>query len=292
MPTFETAEPISVDLQLGVGGIRIAASDRTDTVVLVRPTDSEKKGDVTAAEQTLVEYAGGRLVIKAPKGWRQYSWRSGGESVDVEIALPLGSRFDGEAGVAALRSTGRLGECRYKTGVGGIHVDEATQVWLRTGAGDVTVDHVAGRAEITTGSGVLHVGGVAGPAIVKNSNGDTWIGEVAGDLRANAASGRITIDRPQASVVAKTAKGDIRLGTLMRGETVAETGFGKVEIGIGDGVAAWLELNTSFGNVCNDLEATDAPAFGEAVVEVRARTGFGDIAVHRSPATEPARAGS
>ena len=292
MPIFETPEPISVDVQLGVGDIRIAASDRTDTVVHVRPTDPEKKGDVTVAEQTLVEYAGGRLVIKAPKGWRQYSWRSGADSIDVEIELPAGSRVEGEAGVAALRATGRLGECRYKTGVGEIHIDEAAQVWLRTGAGDVTVDQVAGRAEITTGSGALHVGAVAGPATVKNSNGETWIGEVGGDLRANAANGKITVDRPQATAVVKTANGDIRLGTLMRGETVAETGFGKVEIGIGDSVAAWLELNTSFGNVRNDLEATDAPAPGDDVVEVRVRTGYGDITVHRSPATEPARAGS
>ena len=29
MPTFDTPEPISVSLELGVGDVRIAASDRT-----------------------------------------------------------------------------------------------------------------------------------------------------------------------------------------------------------------------------------------------------------------------
>jgi len=58
MPTFDTPEPISVTVEIGVGDIRIVASDRTDTVVEVRPSDEAKKSDVTAAEQTRVEYAG------------------------------------------------------------------------------------------------------------------------------------------------------------------------------------------------------------------------------------------
>src|SRR5262249_15902452 len=87
MPTFDTPQPISVNLELGVGDIRIAASDRDDTVVEVRPTDPGKKADVTAAEQTRVEYVDGRLLVKAPKGFRQYGRRGDGESIDVEIAL-------------------------------------------------------------------------------------------------------------------------------------------------------------------------------------------------------------
>jgi hypothetical protein len=85
MPTFDTPEPISVTLEVGVGDIRIVASDRTDTVVDVRPSDPATKSDMTAAELTRVEYADGRLLVMAPKGWRQWSFRGGGESIDVEI---------------------------------------------------------------------------------------------------------------------------------------------------------------------------------------------------------------
>ena len=98
MPTFDTPEPISVTVELGVGDLRIVASDRTDTMVEVRPSDAAKKADVTAAEQTRVEYAGGWLLIKAPKNWRQYSFRGGGESIDVQIELPAGSHLRGETG--------------------------------------------------------------------------------------------------------------------------------------------------------------------------------------------------
>jgi hypothetical protein len=47
MPTFDTPEPISVTVELGVGDLRIVASDRTDTMVEVRPSDAAKKADMT-----------------------------------------------------------------------------------------------------------------------------------------------------------------------------------------------------------------------------------------------------
>ncbi len=287
MPTFDTPQPISVVMELGVGDIRINASDRTKTTVEVRPSDGARKSDVAAAEQAQVEYAGNRLVIRAPKGWRKYSLRGGHESIDVEIALPAGSHVRGEAGIAALRCTGRLGECRFKTGLGEVRLDQAGPVQLTTGAGDINVERALEHAEVTTGSGAVHVGRVTGTAVIKNSNGDTWIGEITGDLRVNAANGKISVDQAQASVAAKTANGDVCLGEVARGAVLAQTACGRVEVGIRDGVAAWLELNTSYGHVHNSLDAAERPGPGEDAVEVRARSSFGDITVHRSPANGP-----
>jgi hypothetical protein len=287
MPTFDTRGPIAVTAELGVGDLRIVASDRTDTVVEVRPSDPTKKADVTAAEQTHVEYADGRLLIKAPRGgWRQYIPRGGGESIDVQVDLPAGSQLRGDAGVAALHCRGRLGECRYRTGVGEIQLDQAGPVQLRTGGGDVTVDRVTGDANVVTGSGALRIDSVEGTAVVKNSNGDTWIGEVTGDLKVNAANGAISIDQARGTVDAKTANGDVRVGEVARGAVLAQTSFGKVEIGVLDGVAAWLDLDTKYGSVRNDLDAAERPGPGEDAVEVRARTSFGDITIHRSFASD------
>jgi putative adhesin len=289
MPTFDTPEPISVTVEFGVGDLRIVASDRTDTTVEVRPSDPAKKADVTAAEQTRVEYAGGRLLVKAPKNWRQYTFRGGGESIDVQVELPTGSHLRGETGVAALHCQGRLGECRYKTGVGDIQLDRAGAVQLRTGVGDITLERAGGDAELTTGSGSLQIDGIDGTAGVKNSNGDTWIGRVTGDLRVNAANGRISVDQASGAVAAKSANGDVRLGEVAHGAVLAQTAFGKVEVGIRDGVAAWLDLNTRYGNVRNDLDTADRPGAGEDAVEVRARTAFGDITIHRSSANNPGK---
>jgi DUF4097 and DUF4098 domain-containing protein YvlB len=286
MPTFDTPEPISVHLELGVGDIRIAASDRTDTVVEVRPSDPAKKSDVTAAEQTRIEYASGRLLIKAPKGWRQWSFRGGGESIDVQVDLPAGSQVQAVAALAVLRCRGRLGECRYKTGAGDIQLDQAGPVQLKTGVGDISVDRVAGDAEFTTGSGAVRIDRVEGKAMVKNSNGDTWIGEVTGDVLVRASNGKISVDHARAAVAAKTANGDVRLGEVAGGSVLAQTGFGKVEVGIRDGVAAWLDLNTRYGNVNNGLNAADAPEPGDESTEVSARSSYGDITIHRSLAND------
>jgi hypothetical protein len=286
MPTFDTPEPITLTVELGVGDIRIVASERTDTAVDVRPTNSERKGDVTAAQQTQVSYADGRLLIKAPKGWRRYAPFGGRDSIDVEVGLPSGSQLRGDAAVAALRSSGRLDECRFKISAGSIDIADAGPVDLRTSAGDVTVGRVAGDAELRASSGELRVDFIEGNAVVKNSNGDTRIGEVTGDLRVHSANGDIVVDRAQATVVAKTANGDVRLGEVAGGAVQAETARGRVEIGVAEGVAVWLDLRTSLGNVQNDLDAAAEPAAGEHAVEVRARTALGDITVRRAHSSD------
>jgi Putative adhesin len=289
MPTFDTPEPISVSVELGVGDIQIDATDRIDTVVEVRPSDPTKKADVAAAEQTRVEYLNGHLVVSVPTGWRQWMPHRGGESVDVSIALPHGSALRAEVGVASLRSSGRLGECRCKAGVGDIYLDEVGAVELKTGAGDIAIERAVGRAEAVTGTGAIRIGRIDGAAAVKNGNGDTWIGEIAGEARVSAGNGAITIDVAREGVVAKSAKGDVRLGDVARGAAVAQSAFGALEVGVHDGVAAWLDLHTRFGHVQNDLEASGSPEPGADTVEVHASTSYGDITIHRSTVSQAGR---
>ena len=284
MPTFDTPNPILVTLEFGVGDVRITATNRTDTSVVVRPTDATKQSDVAAAEQTRVEFAAGRLLVKGPKGWRRYTSRSTAESIDVEIGVPAGSQVHGEAGISTLHCAGVLGECEYSTGVGDVQVEEAGPVHVKTGIGDISIDRAHGHAEVISGSGTVRIGSVDGTAVVRGSNGDTWIGDVSRDLRVNSANGSIAVDRARATVIAKTANGDIRLGEVEGGTVVAQTALGKVDVGIREGIAAWLDLDTKFGHVHNELGATAKPQPGEGSVEVRVRSSFGDITIRRSVA--------
>jgi hypothetical protein len=287
MPTFDTPEPISITLDLSVAQIWIDASERADTVVEVSPSHPEKQGDITAAAQTRVEYANGQLTVKMPKtGWRQWTPWGGDESIDLHLGVPTGSNLQGGAAVGALRTTGRLGECSYKTSASAIQLDQAGPLKLRTAAGDVTVTRALGDAEISTASGGLRISDIEGGAVIRNSNGDTWIGEVTGDARVNAANGRIAVDRAHAGLAAKTANGDIRLGEVRRGQILAETACGKVDIGVLDGVAAWLDLNTHFGTVQSELDPSSRPVSGEDTVQVRARSSMGDITVRRAADVE------
>lgn len=283
MPTFDSRGPISVNIEIGVGEIRMAGSDRTDTVVEVRPADPSKKGDVAAAEQTRVDYSDGALRIKSQKGWRHYSLRGGAEAIHVLIELPAGSTIASEAGVGTLHATGRFGDFRHRSGAGDVQIDEAAGVSLKTGAGEITVGRATG-CDIATGSGAVRLGTIEGSAVVKNSNGDTEIGDISGDLRVSAANGKVSVDRARSTVAVKTANGDIRLGEVVRGAVVAGTAYGRIDVGVRDGVAAWLDLNTAFGKVHTELDAADRPARGEDTVELKARTAYGDITVrHAAP---------
>jgi hypothetical protein len=64
MPTFATPEPITATLTTAGAQVRVAASDRPDTVVLVEPINKANKSDVKVAENTEVEFSAGDLSIK------------------------------------------------------------------------------------------------------------------------------------------------------------------------------------------------------------------------------------
>lgn len=283
MPTFDTPEPISVTLELSVGDVQITASDRPDTVVEVRPSNESDESDVKAAEQTRVEYANGALLVKTPK-LRALDFSNKTRSVDVSIDLPTGSRVYGDAAVADLRCSGRLGECRLKTSAGHIQLYHTGPLRLDTAAGHVAVERVVGNAEVTTGTGRVRLGDIDGAAVVKNSNGNTAIGTVTGEVAVRAANGDISIDHALGRQVdAKTANGSIRIGEVVRGSVVLKTAVGDLEVGIGEGIAAWLDVNTGYGRVHNSLDDdSQGPGPSDESVEVRAHTSFGDITVRRS----------
>ena len=111
MSKYETPEPISVTLELGVGDVRITASDRTDTVVEIHPSDEADESDVKAAQQVRVDYANGMLQVTGPKA-RVFDFSRKTRSVDVAIELPSGSQVSAETQLADIRCAGRLGECR------------------------------------------------------------------------------------------------------------------------------------------------------------------------------------
>lgn len=279
MSTFDTPEPINVTMDVAVADVSITAGDRTDTVVEVQPTDPSRDLDVTAAAQTKVDFASGTLVIKGqkPNGY----WRKVG-SIDLRIELPAGSSVQLTAAVADIRGEGRLGEGRFKVASGQVRLDQTGKLQLSTSAGEVTVEHVMGDAEITTGSGDVRIRKIDGAGAIKNSNGASWVGEVTGDMRLNSANGGIVIDRARAAVAATTANGSIRIGEVVRGSIGLETAVGELEIGVREGTAALLDVRSNYGTVHSSLKPSDGPGQSDATVEVRARTAYGDILIHRS----------
>ncbi|WP_256789362.1 DUF4097 family beta strand repeat-containing protein [Frankia sp. AvcI1] len=280
MPSFDTPEPILAVVELGVGSLRVRAGDRADTVVEVRPAEAAHDADVQAARETTVEYSDGRLTIRAPRR-RLRSLFGTGEAVEVTVDLPAGSRLDASAGTGVV-ATGRLGDCTVQTARGGIDLDEAADLRLRTADGDVSVGRCRGHAEVRTANGAVRIQRLDGPVLVQAASGVIALGEAADDVRLATAAGAISVDRALASVDARTGSADIRLGEVVRGAVALVTGSGRLDIGVREGTTALLDLRSGDGTVRSEIAAVDRPEPSDETVEIHALSGRGNILVHRS----------
>ncbi|MEJ3654740.1 DUF4097 family beta strand repeat-containing protein [Actinomycetes bacterium KLBMP 9759] len=284
MSVFATPEALSVRLELPYGDTRIVAGDRVDTVVEVRPRNSSSEDDVRAAEQATVELTDRTLqvIVPEPPG-RGFGFGSGfgfGGAVEVEIGLPAGSDLRLRSGWGTFRADGRLGECRITTG-GDVRIAEAGDVEVEESCGDVVVERAAD-VRVITGSGEVRLRRVDGSAVVKNSAGDIWVGEVAGDSRLSTGSGEIVVEVAHADISARTSAGTIRVAEVVRGAVDLQTAYGDIDVGVRSGSAAWLDVDSPNGGVHNVLDPIGPPEKGEETVEVRARSGYGDIRIRRA----------
>ncbi|TRV72009.1 DUF4097 domain-containing protein [Streptomyces sp. 130] len=287
MPTFETSSPISVSLDLIAADVDVTASDRTDTVVTVRPAN-DSEASRRAAEQTTVAYRSGKLTIKTPKPRRSLfsRGRSAEEERDstiaVAIEVPAGSDLSGEAALGYLTGRGRLGECRFTSACGNVQLEQTAGLRVEAALGDVNVGRVTGTAEITATQGNLKIDLIEGSARIKNLSGMTALGDVTGELRVTATNGEVSVGRAFGDVTAKNTNGDIYLGEVARGEIVLETSRGSIGVGVPAGVAARLDARSLVGGVYSALEDTDTPDEAAATVQLRTRTVMGEIRIHRA----------
>jgi DUF4097 and DUF4098 domain-containing protein YvlB len=289
LSNFNTPSPIAVALDLYVADVRLAVSDRTDTIVEVRPSDPDKAADIKAAENTRVEYDDATrtlsIVSRKPRSRFVNFSTKRPESIDVVIQLPTDSDVRGEADLGDFQADGALGTVVLKTDLGAVRLAETGPLSLRAGLGQVTVEGVSGSAEVHSGSGDIRIGAVDGTADVSTGNGKTRVGVVTGPATVKGSNGSVSVDRALTDITAASANGEVRIGEVVRGKVSATSKNGSVEVGIREGSAAWLELNTEVGRVYNELASSDAPEAGEQVdrVEVRASTKLGDVTIRRAP---------
>jgi len=110
------------------------------------------------------------------------------------------------------------------------------------------------------------------------------VGEVTAAVRLKTAYGDIAVDRALASVHAKTSAGSVRIGEAAAGTIELETAYGELEIGVPDGVAAYLDVSSGHGTVRSELDAAAEPAEADRrqTVEIRGHTQFGGIVIRRA----------
>ena len=273
MPTFTTPGPIKVTLEVAGAQVRVNASDRADTVVLIEPVDAASRKDVKVAEKTTVDFFGGQLTVTT----KTAGDRSG--SVAITIDVPAGSGLDVSMAHSSVRTDGPLGECELNLASGRIQLDRIDALRASLAAGEVEVGHIAGRANISGAGAAVRIGEVEGAVKLVGSSGPVWIGAASADLDLTNSNGGFDIGRADGSVTAMTGgNGVIRIGRMARGHAELVNASGDIEVGVGQGTAVRVEADSKYGSVRNSVPPRDEPAAAD-LLTVHARTRRGDIVV-------------
>ena len=276
MPTFATPGPIAATVQVAGAQVRVTASDRTGTVVLVEPIDEASPSDVRVAARTKVEFAGGQLSVKTTTPGD----KSG--SVAITIDLPAGSSLVAYLAHSGVHADGSFGESELHMASGRVQLDRIDALQANIAAGEVAIGHIAGRATIDGGAVAVRISEVKGTVGLRSSGGQIWIGHASADLDLSSGSGGFDIDRADGSVTAKTGNGAIRIGRLTRGRAELSNRSGNIEVGISADTAASADATSKRGSVRNSVPSQEDPDRSGAEVTVHARTRYGDIIIQRA----------
>ncbi|MFG2106009.1 DUF4097 family beta strand repeat-containing protein [Micromonospora chersina] len=275
MTTFATPAPIAATIEVAGAQVRITATDRTDTVVLVEPIDAASRKDAKVAEKTRVEFADGRLSVKTTVSGDKDG------SVAITIDLPTGSSLATYLAHSEVHADGAFGGCELHLASGRVQVDRVDALRANIASGEVGIGHVAGRADIDGGAFGMRIGEVEGAVALSNSGGQTWIGHAFGDLELSSASCDFDIDRADGSVTATTASGAIRIGRMAHGQAKLMNGSGNIEVGISESAAAHVDVVSERASVRDSVSPGGNPDPSDGTVSVHARTRHGDIVVQR-----------
>jgi len=279
MPTYQTPTAIDLAIDLKVGRVEVIASERDDTVVTLSTTGA---GGRRAADDTRIDFDGRRLAVIGPRP--RFSWigPGQGDAVDITVELPNDSRVTAEVALGDVRTHGRLGAARVKSALGDVELDATGDLWVRASHGSVAVDTAAGSVDITVELGQIRLGTTGGQAILTASHGNIQLTRAGDDVEAKLSYGDLEIATALASVSARTAYGSIRLHEVSGGSIDVSSGYGRVSVGLRNGVSAWLDLSSKEGRVHNELTGESAPEPSEQTVAIRARTRYGDIDVRHA----------
>ncbi|HEY9412945.1 MAG TPA: DUF4097 family beta strand repeat-containing protein [Jiangellaceae bacterium] len=278
--TFPVAGPVRLSVRHTAGDLTVVAADVTEIVVDLRPS---RPGDEEALEmiaRTTVDVRGNAVRIDVP---RDHAWLSAHSTpaIDIEVTVPMGSSVDAESGSADLRLEGELGAVVLKTGSGDIGVDHCADVRVRTGSGDVRL----GRTKTIgakSGSGDIRVEEPVGEVVLDAASGDIGVDATLTGGRVSSASGDIAIGGIAGRVEIKTASGDIAVRVASEGELTVKSASGDVSVGIPVGTAARLDVTSVSGGVHSQLDSSDAPAEADRKVLVSAQSISGSVTIARA----------
>jgi hypothetical protein len=286
MPSYDVSGPIDLDITASVGFVDIVASDRTDAVVEVMPSKPGRSGDESLARESTVSFDKDQVRVKVPRRLNLFG-RS--DSVDVRCEVPTGSRVTIENTYGSVRARGVLGNARIVAKYGSVTADTVADLVLEAPYGSSDIADVTGRLDVTAGHGVVRIAKVHGDARLRASHGTMELGTATGDVQV-ATSGALTIDRALGDVTARSAHGAIRIREVSGGTIRLDNGHADVDVGVPNGIAAWIDASSTHGRVRNELTPDPAAAASDRSVELHLHANYGNVIIRR--VTTPRREAS
>jgi DUF4097 and DUF4098 domain-containing protein YvlB len=258
---FPTPSWIHVDLRVPAGRVDVELSDTIETEVTVTPLSD---GARDRMDEVSVTFEGDHLHVDAPEN---RAWIGRTPEYAVSIRGPVGSRIRLKSASADLVVRGTAGA-----------------VDVKTASGDVTVADVEGNLRVDSASADVRADSVGGDTVVTSASGDIGLGRAVGTVRAQSVSGDVRIGESHARLSVQTVSGDLRVDRLAAGSLELNAVSGDVELAVAPGIAVWLDVRSLSGDTRSELDASDGPAEGEQVVEIRGKTVSGDVRIRRAAA--------
>jgi hypothetical protein len=280
MPTwdFDTPGHVRLDLEIPFGRVEIESVTSDSTHVSLEGNESVTRELVDNARVEMRRRGDGYEVVVEVKhrGFMLSIGRT--PEIRLRVNCPTGSDATVRTKSADVEARGVYGAFEVKTASGDVSVEEVQRDGrFKSASGDVSVDQVGGQLQVQTASGDVAVQRARGDVIAQLVSGDLWVRDAGASVHAN------------------TVSGDQRIDAIVNGTLEAHAVSGDVHVGVRRGSRVYVDANTVSGSTSSELDLSEAPA-GSAdddadenapLVEVRAKTVSGDIAIVRAAAPAP-----
>jgi DUF4097 and DUF4098 domain-containing protein YvlB len=264
---FDTTGPVELAVELGKGRLTIDTTEGNHAHVEISGRD---------ADRVRVEQRGDRIAIVDPGARSAFTFTHPG--FDIQVVVPAASGLAVKTGSAEVTATGTVGATTVRTGSGRVALDRvAGTADVTSGSGDVTIAAVERALRIKSGSGDVTVGAAGQSVVASSGSGNVAVRSAHGPVSMKSGSGDLRIAEADDDLNLMTASGDLEVGRVRRGRVVSKGASGDIRIGVPAGTPVWTDIATGSGRIRSALRSVGQPQHGQDHVELRARTGSGDV---------------
>ena len=260
------AGPLPLHLENALGDATIVVDPRADGIqwMVEGKAEAVDRTDVSCVDGVLQVIHGGRRSLF---GERMTASIVRNDDVDVYLTVP---RRPANAYVNLA-----LGDLEVR----GAEFGPAT---VRIGKGDAEFEALGPGPAALADADPHTPGAPAGAEAATESVVDVKMGDIevgtGGRLRLSTKAGDVDVHDMTGDVTVKVGAGDTAVGSIRRGDLVAESGLGDIHVGVPRGTAVLLDCHSSVGDVDSRLTAGE-PDPQAPRVSIAAKTRLGDVKI-------------